>query len=202
MPARLIQGDEVLLVKLGGTKEEFQAQLARVKSMPGKRYNDSHPEHGKVWEIPDDDAALLKLVHTVEPELPPGLLARVRSARQEQATELVTKLPDDAELAVPWASRLAGKQRAGVDFMLVTAGGKALLADDMGGGKTVQAITTVEEYLLREPEADPDAPRLVVAPASVLDHWRRELKKWAGVPDERITIIDGKTPAKREAQLA
>lgn len=202
MPAKLIQGDEVLLVKLGGTKEEFQAQLARVKSMPGKRYNDSHPEHGKVWEIPDDDAALLKLVHTVEPELPAGLLARVRAARQEQATELVTKLPDDAELLVPWADRLAGKQRAGVDFMLVTAGGKALLADDMGGGKTVQAITTVEEYLLREPEADPDRPRLVIAPASVLDHWRRELKKWANVPDECITIIDGKTPAKREAQLA
>jgi SNF2 family DNA or RNA helicase len=42
----------------------------------------------------------------------------------------------------------------------------------------------------------------VIAPASVLDHWRRELKKWARVSDERITIIDGKTPAKREEQLA
>jgi SNF2 family DNA or RNA helicase len=202
MPARLLQGDEVLLVKLGGTKDEFAAQLARVKAMPGKRYNPDHPEHGKVWEVPDDDASLLKLVHTVEPELPAGLLARVRSARQEQATELVTKLPDDAELSVPWAHRLAGKQRAGVEFMLETAGAKALLADDMGGGKTVQAITTVEEYLLRNPEADPTQPRLVVAPASVLDHWRRELKKWADVPEESITIIDGKTPAKREAQLA
>lgn len=178
MPARLIQGDGVLLVKLGGTKDEFAAQLARVKSMAGKRYNPNHPEHGKVWEVPDDDAALLKLVSTVEPDMPAGLLARVRAARQEQASELVTKLPDDAELRVPWAPLMAPKQRAGVDFMLETAGGHALLADDMGGGKTLQSMTVVYEHLLRNPDADATPPRLVVAPAAVLDHWRRELKRW------------------------
>lgn len=179
MPARLIQGDEVLLVKLGGTKEEFAAQLARVKAMSGKRYNPNHPEHGKVWEIPDDDQALLKLVHTVEPELPAGLLARVRAARQEQATELVTKLPDDAELSVPWAPLLSPKQRAGVEFMLETAQGKAILADDMGGGKSVQAITVIYEKWLRENGETPFTGRILdIAPASVLDHWKRELCKW------------------------
>jgi SNF2 family DNA or RNA helicase len=179
MPARLIQGEEVLLVKLGGTKDEFAAQLARVKAMSGKRYNPNHPEHGKVWEIPDDDAALLKLVHTVEPELPAGLLARVRAARQEQATELVTKLPDDAELAVPWAPMLSPKQRAGIEFMLDTAQSKAILADDMGGGKSVQAITVVYERWLRENGETPFTGRVLdIAPASVLDHWSRELCKW------------------------
>lgn len=206
MPARLIQGDEVLLVKLGGTKDEFAAQLARVKAMSGKRYNPNHPEHGKVWEIPDDDQALLKLVHTVEPELPAGLLARVRAARQEQASELVTKIPDDAELSVPWADRLAGKQRAGVNFMLETAGGRAILADDMGGGKTVQAISAVYESWQRENGDAPFTGRvLVIAPASVLDHWRRELKKWADVPDDKIVIVDasGKDAAvKRAEQVA
>lgn len=206
MPARLIQGDGVLLVKLGGTKEEFQAQLARVKAMAGKRYNPTHPEHGKVWEIPDDDGALLKLVHTVEPELPADLLARVRSARQQQATELVTRIPDDAALSVPWAHRLAGKQRAGVEFMLETSQGHAILADDMGGGKTVQAITAVYEHWIRENGDAPFTGRvLVIAPASVLDHWRRELKKWANVPDEKIVIVDaaGKdAAAKRAEQVA
>lgn len=205
MPSRLIQGDEVLLVKLGGSKEEFAAQLARVKAMSGKRYNPNHPEHGKVWEIPDDDASLLKLVHTVEPELPPGLLARVRAARQEQASELVTKIPDDAEIGVPWAYRLAGKQRAGVEFMLDTAGGKAILADDMGGGKTVQCITSIYEAWRRENGDAPFTGRvLVIAPASVLDHWRRELKKWADVPDEKIVIVDAsgsKAAEKRREQV-
>lgn len=203
MPAKLIQGDEVLLVKLGGTKDEFAAQLARVKAMSGKRYNPDHPEHGKVWEIPDDDASLLKLVHTVEPELPAGLLARVRAARQEQASELVTQIPDDAELQIPWADRLAGKQRAGVNFMLETAGGHAILADDMGGGKTVQAISTVYESWRRENGDAPFTGRvLVIAPASVLDHWRRELKKWADVPDEKIVIVDasGEDAAKKRAE--
>jgi SNF2 family DNA or RNA helicase len=206
MAARLIQGDEVLLVKLGGTKEEFAAQLARVKSMAGKRYNPNHPEHGKVWEIPDDDTALLKLVSTVEPDMPPGLLARVRSARQEQASELVTQIPDDAELSVPWADRMAGKQRAGVNFMLETAQGHAILADDMGGGKTVQAISTVYESWARENGDAPFTGRvLVIAPASVLDHWRRELKKWADVPDEKIVIVDAsgsKAAEKRAEQVA
>lgn len=179
MPAKLIQGDGALLVKLGGTKEEFQAQLARVKTMPGKRYNPAHPEFKQVWEIPDTDAALLKLVSVVEPELPADLLARVRAARQEQATELVTQLPDDAELAVPWAPLLAPKQRAGVEFMLTTAQCKALLADDMGGGKSVQAISVVFERWLRDNGEVPFTGRVLdIAPASVLDHWRRELCKW------------------------
>lgn len=179
MPAKLIQGDEVLLVKLGGTKDEFAAQLARVKAMSGKRYNPDHPEHGKVWEIPDDDQSLLKLVHTVEPELPAGLLARVRAARQEQATELVTQIPDDAELLVPWAPLMAPKQRAGVEFMLETAQGHAILADDMGGGKTLQSITTVYEKWLRENGETPFTGRVLdIAPAAVLDHWRRELSRW------------------------
>jgi len=206
MAARLIQGDDVLLVKLGGTKDEFAAQLARVKSMAGKRYNPNHPEHGKVWEIPDDDTALLKLVSTVEPDMPPGLLARVRSARQEQASELVTQIPDDAELSVPWADRMAGKQRAGVNFMLETAQGHAILADDMGGGKTVQAISAVYESWARENGDAPFTGRvLVIAPASVLDHWRRELKKWADVPDEKIVIVDAsgsKAAEKRAEQIA
>jgi SNF2 family DNA or RNA helicase len=179
MPARLIQGEDTLLIKLGGTKEEFAAQLARVKTMSGKRYNANHPEHGKVWEIPDDDASLLKLVHTVEPELPPGLLARVRAARQEQASELVTQLPDDAELLVPWAPLMAPKQRAGVEFMLETAQSKAILADDMGGGKTLQSITVVYEKWLRENGETRFLGRILdIAPAAVLDHWRRELERW------------------------
>lgn len=36
----------------------------------------------------------------------------------------------------------------------------------------------------------------------MLDHWRRELKKWADVPDEKIVIVDasGKDAAKKRAE--
>jgi SNF2 family DNA or RNA helicase len=200
VPARLKQGEGVLYVKLGGSQEEFAAQLARVKVISGKRYEPEHPEHGKVWEIPDTDEALLKVVHTVEPEIPAGLLARVRAARQEQAAELTTRIPDDAVLNVPWADRLAPKQRSGVEFMVERE--HTILADDMGGGKTAQAISTVYEWNFRNPdEVEPGDRYLVIAPNSVLRHWRRELGKWAGIPEDDVTILDGKTPAKRQAQL-
>lgn len=201
MPARLKQGEGVLYVKLGGTSDEFAAQLARVKVISGKRYNPDHPEHGKVWEIPDTDEALLKVVHTVEPEIPAGLLARVRRARQEQAAELTTRLPDDAELHVPWADRLAPKQRAGVEFMVERE--HTILADDMGGGKTAQALTVVAEAELTKPAIFEkcDDRVLVIAPNSVLRHWRKELKKWPGVAADQVTIVDGKTVKKRQEQL-
>ncbi|KAL0372804.1 UNVERIFIED_CONTAM: protein CHROMATIN REMODELING 19 [Sesamum calycinum] len=50
------------------------------------------------------------------------------------------------------------------------------LADEMGLGKTVQAITYLT--LLKHLEDDP-GPHLIVCPASVLENWERELKKWS-----------------------
>jgi SNF2 family DNA or RNA helicase len=200
VPARLKQGEGVLYVKLGGTSQEFAAQLARVKVISGKRYNPEHPEHGKVWEIPDTDEALLKCVHTVEPEMPAGLLARVRKARQEQAAELTTALPDDAELLIPWAPLLAPKQRAGVEFMVDQ--GHTIQGDDMGGGKTVQSISTVYEKWLRENGETPFTGQVLgIAPNSVLNHWKRELGKWLlGIglkPSDLLHVTDDPEEQKR-----
>ncbi|MBA0862859.1 hypothetical protein Goshw_013772 [Gossypium schwendimanii] len=51
----------------------------------------------------------------------------------------------------------------------------AILADEMGLGKTIQAITYLT--LLKHLKNDP-GPHLIVCPASVLENWERELKKW------------------------
>lgn len=69
-------------------------------------------------------------------------------------------------------------QLVGVNFLLFLyrkriAG--AILADEMGLGKTIQAITYLT--LLNHLEHDP-GPHLIVCPASVLENWERELKKW------------------------
>ncbi len=62
---------------------------------------------------------------------------------------------------------------------------RLLLADDMGLGKTVQAISALR--LLRKRG---EVRRcLVVAPASLLDQWRREMTKWA--PELSAIIIRG-----------
>ena len=68
---------------------------------------------------------------------------------------------------------------------------RILLADDMGLGKTLQAIVALRALFLGgEIES-----ALVVAPASVLDQWRRELLKWA--PDLTAMIVRGPAADRR-----
>ncbi|PPD74002.1 hypothetical protein GOBAR_DD29073 [Gossypium barbadense] len=55
------------------------------------------------------------------------------------------------------------------------AADSAILADEMGLGKTIQAITYLT--LLKHLKNDP-GPHLIVCPASVLENWEIELKKW------------------------
>ncbi|KAI3982972.1 hypothetical protein MKX01_010455 [Papaver californicum] len=69
-------------------------------------------------------------------------------------------------------------QLVGVNFLLLLhkkniAG--AILADEMGLGKTIQAITYLS--MLKYLDNDP-GPHLIVCPASLLENWERELKKW------------------------
>ncbi|XP_027360408.1 protein CHROMATIN REMODELING 19 isoform X1 [Abrus precatorius] len=69
-------------------------------------------------------------------------------------------------------------QLVGVNFLLLLYRkgiGGAILADEMGLGKTVQAITYLT--LLKHLHQD-SGPHLIVCPASVLENWERELKKW------------------------
>ncbi|KAM7259586.1 hypothetical protein ACFE04_015327 [Oxalis oulophora] len=69
-------------------------------------------------------------------------------------------------------------QLVGVNFLLLLYRkhvGGAILADEMGLGKTIQAITYIT--LLKHLNKDP-GPHLIVCPASVLENWERELRKW------------------------
>ncbi|GAV78796.1 SNF2_N domain-containing protein/Helicase_C domain-containing protein [Cephalotus follicularis] len=69
-------------------------------------------------------------------------------------------------------------QLVGVNFLLLLYRkriGGAILADEMGLGKTIQAITYLT--LLKHLNNDP-GPHIIVCPASVLENWERELKKW------------------------
>ena len=82
-----------------------------------------------------------------------------------------------------WPGELMPFQRDGVRALLDMD--NLLLADDMGLGKTIQAIAAMRILKARrEIESC-----LVVAPASVLDQWRREIAKWA--PELSAIIIRG-----------
>ena len=85
--------------------------------------------------------------------------------------------------AIDWPGELMAFQLDGVKALVGSQ--RLLLADDMGLGKTIQVIVALRILFLRgEIET-----AMVIAPASVLDQWRRELLKWA--PDLRAMVIRG-----------
>ena len=164
MPARLREEDDLLLLKLGGDSDEFQRQKAAAKTIAGYRWEPAK----KVWVFRNDDETLIQLARRVEPDMTKPLEQRLQAAAAEQADQLVTILPDDASVAIPWRERLAPKQRSAVDFMAEHP--HCILADDMGAGKTAEAISTIYEALIRASillngntnqdlsELSPDAP--------------------------------------------
>ncbi len=78
-------------------------------------------------------------------------------------------------------------QRRGYEWLrlLAEVGASACLADDMGLGKTLQTIA----FLLYKIEANPQDRHLVVAPASLLYNWLKELEKFA--PGVKATVLHG-----------
>jgi hypothetical protein len=78
-------------------------------------------------------------------------------------------------------------QKVGVAYAVIS-GYKCLIADEPGVGKTMQGIAALA--------TDPDSllPALVVAPASVVGSWRREIMKWR--PDFRPLMLGRPTETK------
>lgn len=77
--------------------------------------------------------------------------------------------------------KLKPQQEQGVKFL--TSRKKAILAHQMGGGKSITAIVSALE--------DKYNKILVVAPASVKSHWASEIERF--IPKDDITIVEGST---------
>ena len=101
-------------------------------------------------------------------------LLRVLSPRGTESPSL-----DNLE----WPGPLMPFQKDGVRALM--ANDQLLLADDMGLGKTLQVIAALR--ILKHRRDIRSA--LVTAPASLLDQWREELRKWA--PELSGIIIRG-----------
>jgi len=197
MAAKLTREGDVLSLTLSGMpKPDFNEALKRVKMIPGRRWN---PD-AKTWEFPAEAATAERIMHTIRPVPSAEVIGWVRKARADTAEQLATDLPVDAlgPLALPWAKKLYGYQRAGVEFLVNNP--SSMLADDMGLGKTVQAISAVWEFVHRHDEKDKlnAQPRLIIAPNSVKGNWVKEVVQWSG---EAAIVLDAKSAEKRRAQL-
>ena len=119
-------------------------------------------------------------------DLSPGEPPRGRTLPERMWAALATP-PEagyrDWNLQLAWPGALRPFQQDGVRALLDSQ--RLLLADDMGLGKTLQAIAAMR--ILRVQRKIKSC--LIVAPASLLDQWRREIGKWA--PELSAIIIRG-----------
>ena len=99
----------------------------------------------------------------------------------ERITEMQTRLAESFNPGL----ELFPFQYVGVRFAEL-ATGRCIIGDDMGIGKTIQALA----YAALHPEC---WPVLVVAPASVKYNWANEIQKWLKDADYQV-IHKGSTP--------
>ena len=119
---------------------------------------------------------------------------------QEQLRALRDAPPPAAAAARAGLSAvLRPYQERGVGWLLTLRGLRlgGCLADDMGLGKTIQALAV---FCLAAREDGEGGPDLLVAPASLLENWRREAARFA--PRLRVLIAHpSRIPAARLRKL-
>jgi len=108
----------------------------------------------------------------------------------QQTLERLTAPEQQNQLntAIRYQNHLRDYQKEGLSwlFTLYELGLGGILADDMGIGKTHQALALIET-VLRETKAS--TPILIVCPASVLLHWADKINRF--YPDLRFTLYYG-----------
>ncbi|MCK9369496.1 DEAD/DEAH box helicase [Candidatus Dojkabacteria bacterium] len=141
--------------------------------------------------LPDVVISIKQDPNTVFSEQERGLLTpetvqKFDTAIEEAKTDLFNKAQQVKQQKNPTIDikglklLLYDYQKLGVEF-LTAAGGRAILADGMGSGKTAQSIA----YLVHN-----KIPKtLVICPASVKFAWESEINKWSKL---KPLVIDGK----------
>jgi hypothetical protein len=200
---------------LRGSSVEFQwpyisephirtAVMGAVKQTQGRKWN---PDK-KTWSVALVEAAplidrLRKLeltqatalaqaievipeVHTVMEERANRIA--ISSAARLDDTMLVTEMRDALAEHFPAGRELYPFQYVGVQFAQL-AGGRCLIGDDMGIGKTIQALA----YIALNQDK---LPALVVCPANVKYNWAREIEAW--LPNLSVNVIEGRTKGSIE----
>ena len=128
--------------------------------------------------LADAIAAVPEVATAMEDRAARIALSSATTLAEEDTRDMAERLAEQ----FPEGYELYPFQYVGVQFVQM-AGGRALIGDDMGIGKTIQAIAHIalNEHLL---------PALVVCPASVKFNWEKELNAW--LPSHSTHVISGR----------
>jgi len=114
----------------------------------------------------------------------PAWVARLHQASAPAAHRPAANLPDGI---YPY-------QAAAVEFGMAR-GGRALIAHEMGLGKTVTALALMQQYR-------GDWPLLILAPRAVLAQWEEEVQRWVSPAPVVSVIKKGKDAFKPGTEIA
>lgn len=161
-----------------------------IKAVPGARYDGKD----RVWQVPLSWASCVILRGVFKDKLVVGdLLSKWSWSEYKDRVEPALWLRSITELEpgqLPGLPYLANEdklypfQRAATSFIAVAQ--RALLASEMGLGKTVQAISALATWQ----EVTGDAlPCLIVCTNTMKKVWEREFEVWA--PHLNVTVVQG-----------
>jgi superfamily II DNA or RNA helicase len=179
----IIQGENVLLIE----KDLLEKFTKMSRSLGG----DPNLPMSGVFQARVDGANMVDTVTVLEEldlevELPADWKARSAAIKEVGRLEA-------PPLAKNVAARFRSYQMIGTAWLwhLYKNGLGGILADEMGLGKTIQAIGLI---LCWKKEGQDQGPALVVAPASLIGNWKRELETWA--PSVRVYAHHGSSRLK------
>jgi SNF2 family DNA or RNA helicase len=163
-----------------------------VKRIPGSRYDGER----KLWTVPLTWPACVQLrgQFGVGLKIEQNLIewaTRERKSRIDQVLK-VRDVVQPTELTQCYDTRLYPFQHTGVDFL--GAAGSALLADEMGTGKTIQVLELLRHQ--HDHGQEEILPALIICPNSTKWNWHDETEKW--FPDARPYVITGGLVARRK----
>ena len=156
------------------------------KSIPGANWDPKK----NIWHMPVSWAGCLALRSTFQAELEIGPKLQAWAfndlyTRVEPANALRNSLDAEGDpVLYPF-------QRAGVKFLATAK--RALLADEPGSGKTIQAIRALKEL---QDQGEVVFPALVVCPNTIKRTWEREFAKWW--PEVNVQIVSGSAVQRRK----
>jgi hypothetical protein len=159
--------------------------MAELADMPGATWY----QPGTCWLIPREhaDAVLAFADHhaaeVTEAAEDVFIWFHNRRAAMLKATALTTDWEPNDGLGI----QLYPAQRAGVEYITGHAGGRCIVGDEPGVGKTAQALAALHQL--------DDFPAVIIPPASLKINWMRE----AGtvLPHKTIEILRGVTAVPR-----
>lgn len=162
-----------------------------LRTLPGANWKSARG----VWRMPLSWAACVQLKTSLGADLVPSP-ELTEWLRKEYADRIYPSMLLRDQLELPEGEGdqdLYPFQRAGVKFLATAK--RALLADEPGSGKTVQAIRAIMELTRQGENA---FPVLIVCPSTIKTNWKREIDRWW--PGMRVHIVDG-TSTQRQKQI-